>query len=186
MSVSSGTINLFAGVAIAMGAAFAGAFALKNPEIVHSLAERYAAFAVPEKSLEMGNAESEPSPSYGEVVLTAGSGGHFETEAEVNGRRIDVMVDTGATLVALTYEDAERAGIFLRPADFTHVAHTANGQARIAPVRIDRIEIGDIVVRNVQGAVGERGAMNKTLLGMSFLSRLSRVDMRAGTLVLAE
>ena len=75
----------------------------------------------------------------------------FETEAEINGRDIDVMVDTGASLVALTYDDAERAGIFVKPSDFTHRAQTANGIARVAPVTISRIQIGDITVRERTG-----------------------------------
>ena len=94
------------------------------------------------------------------------------------------MVDTGATGVALSYEDAETAGIYVKDSDFTHQSSTANGIARIALVNIDRISIGDITVRNVQGMVLDRGKLKGTLLGMSFLSRLSRVDMRQGTLVL--
>ena len=93
------------------------------------------------------------------------------------------MVDTGATGVALSYEDAETAGIYVKDSDFTHQSSTANGIAQIALVNIDRISIGDITVRNVQGMVLDRGKLKGTLLGMSFLSRLSRVDMRQGTLV---
>ena len=122
----------------------------------------------------------------GDMEIKANGSGHFETEAEVNGSAIDVMVDTGATLVALTYEDAERAGLRLRSADFTHEVRTANGVAKVAPVDLGSITIGDITVRNVRGAVTERGKLHKTLLGMSFLSRLSRVEMRANALVLHE
>src|SRR6185437_1998517 len=99
---------------------------------------------------------------------------------------VDVMVDTGASLVALTYEDAENLGIFVKPSDFTYTAKTANGIARVAPVTISRVSIGDITVRNVHGVVSERGKSDRTLLGMSFLGRLSRVEMRGGTLVLQE
>ena len=124
--------------------------------------------------------------SGGDVELTANSGGHFETAAEVNGNEIDVMVDTGATLVALTYEDAERAGLYLKSSDFTQGVRTANGTAKVAPVTLSSITIGDITVRNVKGAVAEPGKLHKTLLGMSFLGRLSRVEMRANSLVLHE
>ena len=124
---------------------------------------------------------------FGPVVeIEAGRGGHFRTEAEINGREIDVMVDTGATMVALSYEDAERAGIYLNASDFTRGVHTANGVARVAPVTLDRVTIGDITVRNVPAAVAARGRLRTSLLGMSFLSRLSRFDMRSGTLVLQE
>lgn len=119
-----------------------------------------------------------------DTEIRANEAGHFETEAEVNGSRIDVLIDTGATLVALTYDDAERAGMRLKASDFTHEVKTANGVAKIAPVDLSSITIGDITVRNVRGAVTERGKLHKTLLGMSFLSRLSRVEMQSNALVL--
>lgn len=122
----------------------------------------------------------------GTVEIRAGASGHYRAEAEVNGRPVEVMVDTGATMVALTYEDAERAGIRLRPSDFSRSVTTANGVARVAPVTLERISIGDITVRNVAASVSERGRLNTTLLGMSFLSRLERVDMRSGILVLED
>jgi aspartyl protease family protein len=125
-------------------------------------------------------------PSSGGVELRAGRNGHFETRAEINGRGIEVMVDTGASLIALTFEDAERAGIYVRDSDFTQRTQTANGTARAAPVMLDRVTIGDITVRNVRASVAERGRLHVTLLGMTFLSRLSRTEMRGGTLVLHE
>jgi aspartyl protease family protein len=120
------------------------------------------------------------------VELRAGSYGHYRTSAEINGRPVTVMVDTGASMVALSYEDARAAGIYLRDSDFTHRVSTANGFARVAPITIDRVSIGDITVRNVPGAVMEAGKLETSLLGMSFLARLQRVDMRSGVLVLQE
>lgn len=120
------------------------------------------------------------------VELRAGMHGHYVASAEMNGRLVNVMVDTGASMVALTYEDARTIGLLVRDSDFTHRVSTANGFGRIAPVTIDRISIGNITVRNVRGAVMEPGKLGTTLLGMSFLGRLQRVDMRAGTLVLHE
>ena len=122
----------------------------------------------------------------GRVELTADARGHFIVEAQVNGRTIDVMVDTGATAVAMSFEDAERAGIYVRPSDYTQRANTANGIARIAPVKIDSISIGGITVRDVRGAVAEPGALSGTLLGMTFLSRLSRAELTRGRLILEE
>jgi aspartyl protease family protein len=120
------------------------------------------------------------------VELRAGAYGHFHVRAEINGSPVQAMVDTGASMVALRFEDARQAGIVVRDADFTHRVSTANGYARMAPVTIDRISIGDITVRDVSGAVLEPGKLSTTLLGMSFLSRLQRVDIRSGTLVLQE
>lgn len=130
---------------------------------------------------------SEPErarPAGSVVELQAGRNGHFFTEADVNGRTIDVMVDTGASMVALTYEDAERAGIYVRENEFTGRASTANGSARFAPVVIGALSIGDVKVRGVEAAVMERGKLQTTLLGMSFLGKLERAEMRAGRLIL--
>jgi len=120
------------------------------------------------------------------VEIKAGRGGHFNTEAEINGRPVEVMIDTGATMVALSYEDAERAGLYLNDGDFTATVSTANGVARVAPVTLDRVSIGDITVRDVPAAVAEPGRLKMSLLGMTFLNKLSRFDMRSGTLVLQD
>jgi len=120
------------------------------------------------------------------VALQAGAHGHYLANAEINGQRIEVMVDTGATQVALTFDDASRAGIHVRDRDFTQQVRTANGVARVAPVTLDRVSIGDITERNVPASVSERGMLGTTLLGMSFLKRLTRVDMRGETLILQE
>jgi aspartyl protease family protein len=120
------------------------------------------------------------------VEIKAGRNGHFNTEVEVNGRPIEVMIDTGATMVALSYEDAERAGLYISQGDFTGAVSTANGVARVAPVTLDRITIGDITVRDVPAAVAEPGRLRTSLLGMTFLNKLSRFDMRSGVLVLQD
>lgn len=120
------------------------------------------------------------------VEIRAGAGGHFETTAYINGRPIEVMVDTGATMVAMPYEAAEAAGIFLRDSDFTQRVQTANGIARVASVTIDTVSIDDITVRNVRAAVSEPGKLKTTLLGMSFLGRLSKAEMSRGVLTLRE
>ena len=144
--------------------------------------------AAPEaaRQLDRNNRKDQVLKASRVVELRAGSLGHYHAEAEINGRRVNVLVDTGATMVALTYDDARTLGLSVRDSDFTHRVSTANGFGRVAPVTIDRISIGDITVRNVQGAVMEQGKLGMTLLGMSFLGRLQRVDMRAGTLVLQE
>ena len=118
------------------------------------------------------------------VELAAGAYGHYKTPARVNGRQINVLVDTGASYVSLTHEDAERAGIFVSNGDYKYKTRTANGVTRVALVTIDRISIGDIEVRNVKASVHERGKLHVTLLGMSFLGKLRRAEMRSGRLIL--
>lgn len=120
------------------------------------------------------------------VELKAGPHGHFYSRIRVNGRDVDAMVDTGASVVALTFEDAASAGIHVRDPEFTHRVSTANGVARVAIVTLDSVAIDDITVRNVRAAVAERGKLSKTLLGMSFLGQLTRTEMSRGVLVLEE
>ena len=127
-----------------------------------------------------------PIPRGRVVELKAEAHGHYYASAEVNGRPIDVLVDSGASIVALTYEDAYRAGLSVRDSDYTHRVNTANGPARVAPVTLDRVSIGDITVRNVPAAVSEPGKLGTSLLGMSFLGRLQQIDIRSGVLVLKE
>jgi aspartyl protease family protein len=194
MAVSSGTISLFSSVAIAIVAASAAAYGLRHKDQVRNFVRQVATASTQSPGAEtagaaqseLPSADAEPAGEAGGVTLRADDRGHFETEADVNGRSVEVMVDTGATLVALTYEDAERAGIYLKTSDFTHAVSTANGKAKIAPVKIGSISIGGITVRDVSGAVSEPGKLHRTLLGMSFLGRLSRVDMRSKTLILHE
>jgi aspartyl protease family protein len=196
MSVSSGTFSLFATAAFCIASAGATAYTLKHKDEVRQLVGDYAGLrfeqtaatgqgeesASGEDGAPSGTASSDTS---GDVTLRAGAGGHFETSAEINGRSIDVLVDTGATLVALTYEDAERAGIYPRASDFTHSVSTANGIAKVAPIDIDAVSIGSVTVHNVRGAVAERGKLHRTLLGMTFLSKL-HVEMRKDELVLRQ
>jgi aspartyl protease family protein len=120
------------------------------------------------------------------VELAAGGNNHFFADADLNGRSVTVMVDTGASMVALTYDDARRAGIYPRDSDFTGRSNTANGIAKFAPVEIDRVSIGGIEVRNVRAAVMEEGKLHMSLLGMSYLSKLGSVAMKSGRLVLEE
>ena len=80
----------------------------------------------------------------GEVRLKADDRGHFLFVADVNGRSATFMADTGATLVVLTYEDAARLGLSPQSLDFTGLAQTANGVARVAPVTLDRVRVDDI------------------------------------------
>jgi aspartyl protease family protein len=127
------------------------------------------------------------APSSGPGVrIRATASGHFETRAEVNGRSIDVMVDTGATVVALTWDDARAVGVYVTQADFKQQVNTANGVARVAPVTLDWVAIEGITVRNVRAVVAEPGNLSVTLLGMSFLSKLGRAEMSRGELILQE
>ena len=96
------------------------------------------------------------------------------------------MVDSGASIVALTFEDAQRAGIYIRDSDYTQRVNTANGLARIAPGDARSCQHRRHHGAQRAGSREEPGKLSTSLLGMSFLSRLQRVDMRNGVLVLQE
>lgn len=189
MALSSGTRSLLGELASWTAAAALLVVAYVNYDTLRALTSEALGLAGP--STAAVTAEATPSETAlpargGTEELRAGPDGHYYARAEVNGRGLDVMVDTGASIVALTYEDAERIGLRLRASDFTGQVATANGRAAVAPVRLDRVSIGGIVIRDVPAAVAERGRLGKTLLGMSFLSRLERVDIRQGRLLLVE
>lgn len=119
------------------------------------------------------------------VVLTKGSNGHFAVEGRVDGRRLQFMVDTGASHIALPMREAARIGLHPRPSDFTIRVNTANGVTRAAMVELGMVEIGDIVVRNVPAIVHPDEGLSVNLLGMSFLSRVRWTHER-GRLVLEQ
>jgi aspartyl protease family protein len=106
-----------------------------------------------------------------EVRFRASENGHFVIQAKVNGTPIRFLVDTGASDVTLSPSDARRLGMNLQNLKFNRRYATANGTVFGAPVRLDEISIGPIVIRNVRASVN--GAdMGRSLLGMSFLERL--------------
>lgn len=132
---------------------------------------------------------SETGPSFEdgfarEVSLKAGRNGHFYSTVYIDGTAIEVLVDTGASFVSLTYEDARKIGLRLTKHDYTLRMRTANGTTRAAPVVLDRVRIGDITIRDVRASVGLPGAKHITLLGMTFLSKLKSVDLRGRNLIL--
>jgi aspartyl protease family protein len=120
----------------------------------------------------------------GAVAVPADRRGHFLVEPMIDGQRIRMLVDTGASAVALSYEDAAKAGIRVAPGDFTVSVNTANGVTQAAPVRIAEIQIGDITVRGVEALVARPGAMKMSLLGMTFLKRLGSFEIAQGRLIM--
>lgn len=120
------------------------------------------------------------SPDFPGRTLTRAADGHFYVEAQVNGAHVRFIVDTGATMVALTPADAQRAGIAL-PSERAR-ALGAGGEIEVIPVTIERIALGPLEARNVRGAVAED--LPASLLGQSFLSEIGSVEMRGDRMVL--
>lgn len=121
-----------------------------------------------------------------EVILHKSLGGHFETTIEVGPVSVPVLIDTGASSVALRFEDAVRIGIDPATINFTRTVMTANGRAAAAPVRIPEIRLGPIARTNVEGVVLEEGKLDQSLLGMSFLSTLGSLQMQTDELRLRD
>jgi aspartyl protease family protein len=118
------------------------------------------------------------------VELARASSGDFDVTAQVNGARVAMILDTGASAVVLTREDAKAAGLPLEVLSYTAVIDTANGRTRAAPVRLDRVAVGDLVERQVDALVAQPGQLKTSLLGMSFLNRLQRWEVRGDRLLL--
>jgi aspartyl protease family protein len=121
----------------------------------------------------------------GSVTFRAGQDGHFHVEALINGTRLRLLVDTGASQVVLSPSDARRLGIATASLDFRHVSETANGPVSGAPVTLREIAVGAVRLNDVAASVN--GAeMSESLLGMTFLSRLSGFEVSGDRLTLRQ
>ncbi|HME86723.1 MAG TPA: TIGR02281 family clan AA aspartic protease [Roseiarcus sp.] len=128
---------------------------------------------------------SEPQVGQGgEVIVTRRVNGEFAVTGKVNGQRVTFLFDTGASIVVLTAADAQRAGIDTTDLSFDVPVTTANGAAMAAEVRLDEIAVGPIVMHNVRALVARPGALEESLLGMSFLERLKSYTVEHGRLIL--
>ncbi len=120
----------------------------------------------------------------GEVIVNRRLGGEFVVPAKVNGARVAFLFDTGASVVVLRAQDAQRVGVDAAGLDYDVSVVTANGAAMAAETRLDQIAIGPIVMRNVRTLVARPGALSESLLGMSFLERLQSYTVERGRLIL--
>ncbi|MFK8253458.1 retropepsin-like aspartic protease family protein [Ancylobacter terrae] len=162
-----------------------------KPVLIFAALVLVAALAVPDLVARFGpptTAPARPAPSAAETSgsyrIAADRSGHFLVQARIDGRDVEALVDTGATVVALTYEDARRIGA-IGPADrFDDRVATANGIARARRVRLASVRVGPITVSNIDALVAEPGALGVNLLGMSFLRRLQRFEVSGGLLLL--
>ncbi len=102
------------------------------------------------------------------VEIVRGRAGDFQVAAKINGSRVAMVLDTGASSVVLTQEAAKIAGLPIEVLTYTVSVETANGPPRAAPVTLDRLEVGDIVERAVPALIAQPGQLRTSLLGMSF------------------
>jgi aspartyl protease family protein len=130
------------------------------------------------------SAAADPAEAGARLTIAADLLGHFVVHPTLDGRRVRMLVDTGASFVALSHEDARLAGIRVSPGDFTHRIQTANGVVSAASVRIGEVRVGDITVRGVDALVLPPNRLATSLLGMTFLKRLGGFEMAQGRLIL--
>lgn len=118
------------------------------------------------------------------VEISRGRTGDFQVAADVNGARLPMVLDTGATSVVLTYEAAKAAGLPLEVLQYNVNVDTANGRTRAAAVTLDRLAVGSITERAVPALIVQAGQLRTNLLGMSFLNRLESWEVRGDRLMM--
>ncbi|SDG34158.1 retropepsin-like aspartic protease family protein [Pelagibacterium luteolum] len=123
-------------------------------------------------------------PQTGNVHVARSFGGSFRIDTRINGAEVPMIFDTGASAVVLSLRDAEAAGIDTRSLSFTVPVQTANGTGAAAPVRIDQLEVGNIVRSNIRAFIVQDNALDTSLLGMTFLETLSRYTVSQDSLEL--
>lgn len=137
----------------------------------------YSLFRAPDPTAAIVRAE-------GEVELRKSGDGHFHAATEVDGAAVRMTIDTGASLVLLSHEDAKAVGFDTDSLSFTQPVSTANGRAHVALVTLGRVAIGPVELYDVPAAVAQEGAVRTSLLGMSFLGQLTETSFRGDRLIL--
>jgi aspartyl protease family protein len=154
--------------------------------IPHYAMQSHGAGSAPTLLAALPQMPADPPSNSRTVTISPGANGHFQVEGRIDGRRLDFMVDTGASMIALTERTAAMLGIHPAERDYTMMVKTANGTVLAAPVELNRVEIGDLAVRDVAALVLPDSALSNNLLGLTFLSRLHRYEYNSGKLVLEQ
>ncbi len=135
-------------------------------------------------SLPQADKDGKDNDAGGFVRIRSDRSGHYVSDVDFNGRRFRAIVDTGATLIALRYEDARALGLVTPSDRFDIRVSTANGTARAKRIQLRSVRMGSIQIENVEAMVLEEGMLGQNLLGMSFLKRLARFEFKRGVLEL--
>ncbi len=127
-----------------------------------------------------------PSANHATASLWAGPTGNFMGHATIDGADVAIMIDTGASFVALTHHDAVNMGIAPQPGDYRLALSTANGVAYAAQVHLDSIEIGNVRVDDVPAIIAQPHALGRSLIGMNFLRRLRNFKVQGNQIKLTQ
>jgi aspartyl protease family protein len=144
------------------------------------VAERVAGELLPRGSQMSVNTVGEAQA----VRVRRGWDGHFTARVSVGSADVEMVVDTGASALVLTARDARRAGLDLSDIQYNVPVETANGRAYAARITLDRVALGPLRRRNVEALITQPGTLSKSLLGMSFLSRLRSYEFSGDVLTL--
>ena len=156
---------------------------MSKPIIAMALIGTAIGLAWPASKSETAAAATDKGSEYPrETVLEREDNGHFYVHAKINGELVRFVVDTGASAVALTEEDAERIGLDIDPDGYEYIGEGASGPVMGQLVTIDKVDVDGKVVDNVSGAVLKGSKLS--LLGQSYLTRMGEVQMRGDTMVL--
>ncbi len=117
------------------------------------------------------------------LIFTRAADGHFHIDAQVNNVKVQFMVDTGASDIVLSPADAERIGINMAQLSFNKIYQTANGIGRGASITLDTLQVGSIIFHDVAASTNQ-AAMSSSLLGMSYINRLGRVELQGDKLII--
>ncbi|WP_319798089.1 TIGR02281 family clan AA aspartic protease [Nitrobacter sp.] len=120
------------------------------------------------------------------VSIARDGRGHFQTEGRIDGQRVGFMVDTGASVIALNESSAARIGVRPSQNDYDATVTTANGKVKAARTRLPMVNVGGLIVRDVDAMVLPDEALSENLLGLSFLSKLRRFEFANGRMVLEQ
>lgn len=175
-------LGIFAGGSAAIPSIFQA-----NPQLLERLLGTVSGASVQNISSPAAPANSAMQQPLGrKVLIEANAGGHFLATFKINGRQVDAMVDTGATLVALNASTARRVGVSVSPADFNQQVNTANGPVKVALVRLASLQIGKIELDDVDAVIIDDRSLGTNLIGMSFLKRLDKYTVENGALMMAQ
>jgi aspartyl protease family protein len=167
-------LMIFAAFMIALGTIMAQTADKMTPALANTAAHKAA------------SAQTVAPPGNRNLSIPRDIRGHFLTEGRIDGQRIAFMVDTGASVVALNETSAARFGLRPSRGDYNATVTTANGTIKAARTRLAMVDIGGLVVRDVEAMVLPDQALSENLLGLSFLSKLKRFEYANGQMVLEQ
>jgi aspartyl protease family protein len=166
-------LMIFAAVMVGLGTVMAQMADRMTPALANSVSRKAATETVAQAGTRS-------------LSIPRDSRGHFQAEGRIDGQRIGFMVDTGASVIALNESSAARFGLRPSRGDYKASVTTANGTIKAAPARLAMVELGGLVVRDVDALVLPDEALSENLLGLSFLSKLKRFEYANGTMVLEQ